>query len=116
MHKQLLPWTLLLLAACAYDDDYEGSEPGQDTVGQGSSITEGLEQSDAEHAATIRQALFDADDLSTAAKNVTVLVESGAVTLSGVVPTVAERERVGEIAMASTGTTTVDNQITVEPR
>jgi osmotically-inducible protein OsmY len=47
---------------------------------------------------------------------VTVLVESGAVTLSGVVPTVAERERVGEIAMASTGTTTVDNQITVEPR
>lgn len=115
MHTRLLLPTLVLLAACTADD-YDASTPGQDPVGQGSSITEGLHQSDAEHAAAIRQALLDDRDLSDAARNVTVLAESGAVTLTGEVPTVAERDRVEKIAEDCTGTTSVENQITVEPR
>ena len=115
MLKRLVPMALVLLAACLHDD-YDGTTPGQDPVGQGSSITEGQNQSDAEHAAVIRQALLDDHDLSTAAKHVTVLADSGAVTLSGEVPTTAERARVEEIAKACLGTTSVENQITVEPR
>jgi osmotically-inducible protein OsmY len=115
MLKQLVPMSLVLLGACLHDD-YDGSTPGQDPVGQGSSITEGQNQTDVEHAAAIRQALLDEHDLSSAAKYVTVLADSGAVTLNGEVPTTAERARVEEIAKACTGTTSVDNQITVEPR
>jgi osmotically-inducible protein OsmY len=47
---------------------------------------------------------------------VTVSAASGAVTLDGEVPTVAERERIEAIAMDCVGTTSVENRITVEPR
>lgn len=115
MHKLLIPLLLALTAACT-SDDYEGDASAQDDVGQGSSITEGQNQTDAEHLALIREALFVDDSLSPAAKSVTVLVESGAVTLSGEVPTTAERARVEEIVEDCIGTTSVDNQISVEPR
>jgi osmotically-inducible protein OsmY len=63
----------------------------------------------------IRKAIVDDSTLSTAAKNVVVVVKSGAVTIRGTVPTVEEKSRIATLATGVAGVTNVDNQIEVKP-
>lgn len=61
----------------------------------------------------IRQALLARDSLSTAAKNVTVVTESGRVTVRGSLPSEAERTVVTGIAQELARGRQVDDQIRV---
>lgn len=73
-------------------------------------------KSDLEHAAAVRKVIVADDGLSLAAKNVTVLAKSGAVTLRGTVPTQAERDLVEELVRSVAATRSIDNQIQVESK
>jgi osmotically-inducible protein OsmY len=103
----------LLLAACSEEYAAEKRAPGETTT---TAATQSNAQRDVDHLAAVRKALNDAGDLSAEAKNVTVTALDGKVTLRGNVSSEAERSRVEAIAKTVPGTTSVDNQLEVEPR
>jgi hyperosmotically inducible periplasmic protein len=65
--------------------------------------------------AEIRKAILSDSGMSVNAQNCKVVVQSGAVTLRGVVETQAEKESIGNKAKAVAGVTSVDNQLEVKP-
>lgn len=69
---------------------------------------------DIEITTRIRQSLVDANDLSMAAENVTVVSQKGIVTLRGTVATADEMRRIESIAQGVSGVQRVDNQIVVK--
>lgn len=68
---------------------------------------------DLELATKIRRALFAADGLSSGARNVSVLVDQGRVTLTGRVESAVEKARVEEMARSIVDTTSIDNELEV---
>jgi osmotically-inducible protein OsmY len=73
------------------------------------------EKSDIDLQARVRKAIVDDSTLSTAAKNVVIVVKNAAVTLRGTVPTADEKTRITTLATNVAGVTNVDNQIEVKP-
>jgi len=74
------------------------------------------EKADIDHLAEIRKGVNADDSLSVSAKNVKIVTRAGQVTLRGVVPTSAERQRIESIARGSAATHSIDNQIEVETK
>jgi hyperosmotically inducible protein len=70
---------------------------------------------DAKLTQTVRRALSDDSTLSSAAKDATVAARDGVVTLTGAVPSQAEKERVEKDATNVAGVQRIDNQLTVKP-
>jgi hypothetical protein len=68
---------------------------------------------DRELAAAIRQQLMADDSLSTSAQNVTIVAESGNVTLRGSAQTADEKARIETAARQAPGVVQIDNQIEV---
>jgi hyperosmotically inducible protein len=61
----------------------------------------------------IRQEIMSNKDLSTRAHNLTVVTDSGKVTIRGTVPSDAEKSSVEQIARGVSGVSSVTNQVTV---
>jgi hyperosmotically inducible periplasmic protein len=61
----------------------------------------------------VKSAIMADSSLSASARFVSVSTTNGAVTLTGTVPTNADRDRIGRIAKNVNGVQSVDNQITV---
>jgi osmotically-inducible protein OsmY len=117
---------LAMFAACSGGQDstaHAANSPSNTAVNtrdQGGSTLTPMDQSNAtadlDHLSVIRKAITADEQLSTAAKNVKVFTKSGAVTLRGTAPTALERTRLEQIATAAAATTSIDNQIQVEPK
>jgi osmotically-inducible protein OsmY len=73
------------------------------------------DKADIELQARVRKAIVDDSTLSTAAKNVVIVVKGAAVTIRGTVPTADEKTRIATLATNVAGVTNVDNQIEVKP-
>ena len=71
-------------------------------------------QRDVDITAAIRRALMDDASLSTAAKNITVITQSGVVTLKGAVATQAEKDSIEAKARAVANVVRIDNMLTVK--
>ena len=69
---------------------------------------------DREMLASVRRSLVADESLSTMAKNVKVLVDSGVVTLRGPVKSADEKAKVESLAKNVKGITTADNQLDVK--
>jgi osmotically-inducible protein OsmY len=115
--------SIVLLAACKEGDRDARAAESVTTIpaaqdGRADSTPTASGQSNAkadiDHLAEIRKAIVDDDNLSVAAKNVTVVTSSGRVTLRGTVSTDEERKRVEDLAKRSSATLSVDNQIQVK--
>lgn len=70
---------------------------------------------DVQLTARVRKVLVDDAALSTASKNVTIVVNGGNVTLRGQVPSDTEKTRIDTLATGVAGVTHVDNQIEIKP-
>jgi len=73
------------------------------------------DKADIDLQARVRKVIVDDSTLSTAAKNVVLVVKSATVTLRGTVPTADEKTRITTLATNVAGVTNVDNQIEVKP-
>ena len=78
-------------------------------------MDQGSSQSDIDLTARVRQALVDADDLSTAAENVLVVTRGGVVSLVGDIDE-KEHQRVLQIARGVSGVTRVEDFINCCPK
>jgi osmotically-inducible protein OsmY len=125
MRTLLLTLPLVFLAACGPKDkaDVYAAKPTdtslnkRDTSGATTTpIDQSNEKADIDHLAEIRKAVTADEQLSTSSKNVKIMTRAGKVTLRGVVPTTAERQRIEDLARACTATHTIDNQIEVETK
>jgi osmotically-inducible protein OsmY len=124
MHKLLLTLPLVLLAACGHKDkDVYAAKPSDTSMNtrdrSGNTTTpmdQSNEKADIDHLAEIRKAVNADDQLSMSGKNVKIMTHAGKVTLRGVVPTIAERDRIEALARACTATHSIDNQIEVETK
>ncbi|HEX4451932.1 MAG TPA: BON domain-containing protein [Kofleriaceae bacterium] len=72
----------------------------------------GESKPDVDLAAKIRKSIVDDKSLSTTAQNCKVVVKDGAVTLTGVVTSTDERDRIGSLA-SSSGAANVVNQLEI---
>ncbi len=72
----------------------------------------GESKPDVDLAAKIRKSIVDDKSLSTTAQNCKVVVNDGAVTLTGVVRSTDERDRIASLA-ASSGAANVVNQLEI---
>ncbi len=128
---------LVLALACACSkntDTYASQKPGETathaskTPASNSSTMPGKtmpahpnatdtsnDKADIDLQALVRKSVVGDDTLSTSAKNVVIVVKSGAVTLRGTVPTADEKTRITTLATNVAGVTNVDNQIEVKP-
>jgi osmotically-inducible protein OsmY len=71
-------------------------------------------QADIDTTAEIRRRVVDAENMSVNARNVKIITQAGKVTLRGPVKDMAERERIGQIAVDVAGKDNVDNMLEVE--
>lgn len=109
MRFTLLPLPLLLLAGCSDERGPHASDASMPTSPKTLDST-----TETAHQAEVRDAIAKDATLSAAAKSVTVKTFAGRVTLSGKVPTEAERKRVEELARGCASTREVENSIEVE--
>ena len=125
MHKLMLTLPLILLGACGHKDadGVHAAKPNDTAVNardkSGTTTTptdQSNEKADIDHLAEIRKAVNADDSLSVSGKNVKIVTRAGQVTLRGVVPTSAERQRIESIARGSSATRSIDNQIEVETK
>ena len=65
-------------------------------------------------AAAVRQSLTKDDSLSTMAHNVKLIASAGVVTLRGPVASEAEKSKVGQLAAASAGVSSVQNELDIK--
>jgi osmotically-inducible protein OsmY len=72
----------------------------------------GESKPDVDLAAKVRKSIIDDKSLSTTAHNCKVIVKDNVVTLSGVVPSTDERDRIASLA-SSSGAATVVNQLEI---
>lgn len=106
----------LCVCGCERNSGSTGTSSDNNTTATTPSATDQSNaQRDLDTTAAIRRALMDDATLSTAAKNVTVITQQGAVTLKGTVPTQADKDAVAAKAKSVAGVASVDNQITVKP-
>ena len=75
--------------------------------------SQGLQSADSSLARRIRDDLAKDNSLSKDAKNVTILVKDGKVTLSGAVKTLSEKRRVERLAQLDAGSDSVFNNLTL---
>ena len=125
MHKLTLTLPLILLAACGHKDTdgvhaAKPNDTAMNTRDKSGNTTTPMDQSnekaDIDHLAEIRKGVNADDSLSVSAKNVKIMTHAGQVTLRGVVPTSAERQRIEAIARGAAATHSIDNQIEVETK
>ena len=79
-----------------------------------SALDQGASEADREITRLIRKEVMAKDDLSTTAKNVTIITKDGKVTLRGSVKTQDEQKAIGQIAQGAAGVSSVDNQLEVK--
>jgi hyperosmotically inducible periplasmic protein len=94
----------------------KGSERA-DNSARNKTVTPTAEQTseskpDVDLGAKVRKAIVDDKSLSTTAQNCKVVVKDGAVTLTGVVTSTDERDRIASLA-SSSGAATVVNQLEI---
>lgn len=123
MNKMLLTLPLVLLAACDHKDADVHAKPNDTSLNtrdrSGATTTpmdQSNEKADIDHLAEIRKAVTADDSLSMSAKNVKIMTRAGDVTLRGMVPTTAERQRVEELARTCSATRSIANEIEVETK
>jgi hyperosmotically inducible periplasmic protein len=75
---------------------------------------QGQNKADIDITASIRKEVVGNGDLSTSAKNVKIISESGVVTLRGPVKTEDEKSTIGGYAQNTAGVTKVDNQLEID--
>ena len=96
-----------LYAGTGYGTDYEtGSAMTADSQRKTS-------QRDTEITRRVRERIMQDANLSTSAKNITIVTRGGQVTLSGAVSNVDEKRRVEELAKGVTGQAPVSNQTVI---
>jgi len=66
---------------------------------------------DLEVTRRIRRAITQNDQLSTTAKNIKIVTANGKVTLRGPVQNAAEKQQIADLAKATEGVTSVDDQL-----
>jgi osmotically-inducible protein OsmY len=76
-------------------------------------LSQSNDPSDLATTAAIREALMADVDLSTSAKNITVITTGGTITLRGTVNTDAEKRDIDEKALAAAGSNLVDDRLDV---
>jgi osmotically-inducible protein OsmY len=136
--KSLIPLlTLALVCGCSKDSDtYAAGKPAQpmttpaaknSPASPASSPAKATmpahpnatdtsnDKADIDLQALVRKTIVDDSTLSTAGKNVVIVVKGGAVTLRGTVPTADEKTRIASLATDVAGVSNVDNQIEVKP-
>lgn len=115
----LFTGALFLVVPSSLASDNQADNTTRNSVDKGHTLTpidQSNSQSDTKIVASIRDAITDAKELSTNAKNVKVIVINGAATLRGPVNTVAEKEKIASIVKNTAGVTNVDNQLTVKTK
>ncbi|MNL36671.1 periplasmic protein [compost metagenome] len=95
---------------------YAGTGYGTD-YGTGSAVTADSQlktsQRDTEITRRVRESIVRDANLSTSAKNITIVTRGGQVTLSGAVSNADEKRRVEELAKGVTGQAPVSNQTVI---
>lgn len=85
--------------------------------GTGSAVTADsqrhMSQRDSEITRRVRERIVQDGNLSTSAKNITIVTRGGQVTLSGAVGNADEKKRVEELARGVTGEAPVSNQTVI---
>lgn len=102
-----------LIALCGCSDETQGKTHDSAPV---TATDQSNDSADLEITSRIRQALIDANDLSTAGENVTVVTQKGVVTLRGSVSSADEKSRIQSMAAKVSGVKRVDNELTVESK
>lgn len=99
------------------NDAERGADPAYSATESGPEVETAQDQSmastDEDITRQIRQAIVGDDDLSVAARNVTIVTRSGVVTLHGSVPDGDERAAIERHARSVSGVSRVDNRVDV---
>ena len=117
IYKTLFLWPLVLGGAVALADDPEVKSEVQEETPTPLSAEDQMQGSkkDVELTQRLRKDLMRQDDLSTAAKNVTIVTVNGVLTVKGPVKSENERKRVAALAKKVAGAKHVRSQLEVSP-